>query len=222
MRVAAAADPPSPVTDPSGHGRGGLILASASPRRRDLLRQIGFVPVAVVAPIIDEVPARGELPRALALRLALAKALAVAQAHPHAIVLAADTVVARGRRILPKPADAAEARRCLALLSGARHRVFGGIAVVPPGGRPIARVVTTVVAFKRLDAGEIAAYVASGEWRDKAGGYAIQGRAAAFVRTLSGSYTNVVGLSLFETANLLAGLGLRAATATDANADDAP
>jgi septum formation protein len=191
---------------------GCLILASASPRRLALLRQIGFSPAAVVAPVIDEQPARGELPRALALRLARAKALSVAGCHPDAIVLAADTVVARGRRILPKPACQAEARRCLALLSGARHRVFGGIAVAAPGGRVTMRLVATAVAFKRLGADEIEAYLGSGEWRDKAGGYAIQGRAAAFCRGIVGSYSNVVGLSLFETANLLTGHGLRADT----------
>lgn len=214
--MTAAPAPPERAVAPPGRRPRCLILASASPRRLALLRQIGFAPAAVVAPVIDERAERGELPRALALRLARAKALSVAGRHPDAIVLAADTVVARGRRILPKPVCEDEARRCLALLSGARHRVFGGIVVAAPGGRVIARLVATAVAFKRLGADEVEAYLASGEWRDKAGGYAIQGRAAAFVRALVGSYTNVVGLSLFETANLLTGLGLRADATTPA------
>jgi septum formation protein len=123
-------------------------------------------------------------------------------------VIGADTVVARGRRILPKPADAAVARACLRQLSGARHRVFGGIAIASPRGRMVSRLVTTVVAFKRLSDEEIDCYLECGEWRDKAGGYAIQGRAAVFVRQIVGSYSNVVGLDLFETAALLTGLGL--------------
>ena len=128
-------------------------------------------------------------------------------------MLGADTVVARGRRILPKPADADEARRCLALLSGARHRVYGGIALIVPERAPIReRLVITVVAFKRLSRDEIDHYLDSGEWRGKAGGYAIQGRAAAFVRQIIGSYSNVVGLPLFETNALLEGVGHRRAT----------
>jgi septum formation protein len=190
-----------------------LILASASPRRLALLAQIGVAPSAVEPASLDERALPRELPRAHALRLALAKARAVAARHPGAIVLGADTVVACGRRILPKALDAATARRCLALLSGRRHRVIGGVALALPGGRVQSRLVTSVVAFKRLEESEIAAYLASGEWHDKAGGYAIQGRAAAFVRHLSGSYSNVVGLPLFETAALLAGAGHRLAAA---------
>lgn len=186
-----------------------LILASASPRRRALLEQIGFVPDRIMDAGIDEQPRPRELPRALALRLAVAKAEAVATSFPQAVVLGADTVVARGRRILPKPASAEEAAACLQLLSGARHRVYGGIAVCAQGGRHAVRLVTTAVAFKRLTADEIARYLASGEWSGKAGGYAIQGLAAAFVRQITGSYTNVVGLSLFETAQLLTGFGLQ-------------
>jgi septum formation protein len=182
-----------------------LVLASASPRRLALLAQIGIVPAAVLAPEIDETPGRAELPRPLALRLARAKAAAVAA--PGAYVLAADTVVACGRRILPKAGDEAEARRCLALLSGRRHRVFTAVVLLAPDGRAAERVCETAVTFARLGEAQIAAYLASGEWRGKAGGYAIQGLAAAHIRALSGSYSGVVGLPLFETAQLLRGLG---------------
>lgn len=184
-----------------------LVLASASPRRLDLLSQIGLTPHSVDPAEIDENPRKGEIPAQLALRLAKEKAAAVAARHADAFVLAADTVVACGRRILPKPEDDAEARRCLILLSGRRHRVHGGIAVAAPDGRVAARRVETAVAFKRLTPQEIDAYIAGGEWRGKAGGYAIQGKAALFVRAIIGSYENVVGLPLFETANLLRGLG---------------
>jgi septum formation protein len=183
-----------------------LILASASPRRLDLLRQIGITPNAVVASDVAEEPLKGETPPRMAMRLAAAKAQAIAAREPDAIVLAADTVVACGRRILPKAEDTETARRCLTLLSGRRHRVHGGIAVAAPRGGG-SRLVTTSVAFKRLTEEEIAAYLDSGEWQGKAGGYAIQGRAAAFVRGLNGSYTNVVGLDLFATAALLRGAG---------------
>jgi septum formation protein len=186
-----------------------LVLASASPRRLDLLRQVEIVPDAVDPAAIDETPHRDELPAPHALRLAREKALAVAPRHPGAFVLAADTVVAVGRRILPKAEDEATARRCLALLSGRRHRVHGGIALIAPDGALAARRVETVVAFKRLEEAELAAYLASGEWRGKAGGYAIQGGAARFVPFIAGSYSNVVGLPLFETAALLRGRGYR-------------
>jgi septum formation protein len=186
-----------------------LILASGSPRRLDLLRQVGLEPDGVDPAAVDETPRRDELPPALAVRLAVEKARAVALRHPNAYVLAADTVVACGRRILPKPDDPATARRCLALLSGRRHRVVGGIAVAAPDGRVKTRRVVTIVTFKRLTDAEVAAYLACGEWRDKAGGYAIQGRAAAFVAWISGSYSNVVGLPLHETAMVLDGLGWR-------------
>lgn len=186
-----------------------LILASASPRRLQLLGQIGFIPNDVVDPGIDEVSLPGEQPRALALRLARMKAASVAARHPGDIVLAADTVVARGRRILPKPETEAAARSCLKLLSGTGHRVYGGLAVVVPHGREITRTIVTRVTLKRLSQEEIDRYLASGEWQDKAGGYAIQGRAAAFVRKLSGSYSNVVGLALYETAAILDGIALK-------------
>ncbi len=184
-----------------------LVLASASPRRRDLLSQIALPPAVVDPADVDETPRRRELPADHARRLAHDKLEAVAARHPGAFVLAADTVVAVGRRILPKPADEAEARRCLLLLSGRRHRVHGGLAVAAPDGRVRQRMVTTAVAFKRLEPREIEDYLASGEWRGKAGGYAVQGLAAAFVRQLVGSYSNVVGLPLFETRTLLHGLG---------------
>ncbi len=184
-----------------------FILASASPRRLELLAQIGVVPDETVPADIPETPLKGELPRQLAARLSREKALAVASAHPGAAVLAADTVVACGRRILPKPADAGEARRCLERLSGRSHTVYGGITLLV-AGMERSRLVVTRVTFKRLSADEIRDYLAGGEWCDKAGAYAIQGRAAAFVRRLNGSYSNVVGLGLHETAGLLAGHGL--------------
>ena len=184
-----------------------LVLASASPRRRDLLQQVRLTPDEIDPADIDETPLKNELPARHALRLAEAKARRVAERHPGAFVLAADTVVACGRRILPKAEDEATARRCLELLSGRRHRVHGGIALVTPEGRLASRRVQTIVAFKRLTAAEIADYVAAGEWQGKAGGYAVQGQAAALIPWVSGSYSNVVGLPLFETAQLLRGLG---------------
>lgn len=189
-----------------------LVLASASPRRLQLLAQVGIIPALVVPADIDETPLQRELPRAYAARLALAKAQSVARRLPDHLVLAADTVVARGRRILPKPADAAEARRCLTLLSGARHRVYGGIALLAPDRAPMMRLVITAVAFKRLSTDEIERYLDSGEWQGKAGGYAVQGRAGAFVRGIIGSYSNIVGLPLFEACALLSSVGAAATT----------
>ena len=191
----------------TGELRHALVLASASPRRLDLLRQIGIVPAAVDPAAVDETPLRGELPAAYAKRIAALKLETVAARRPGCFVLAADTVVACGRRILPKAEDEATAERCLALLGGRRHHVLGGIAIAAPGGRRVVRLVDTAVIFKRLSAQEIAAYLHSGEWRGKAGGYAVQGRAAVFVRALSGSYSNVVGLSLYDAAAMLTGLG---------------
>jgi septum formation protein len=182
-----------------------LWLASASPRRRELLARIGIAPARILETEIDETPRKGELPRQLAARLAEAKARAAA--HPEALVLAADTVVGLGRRILGKPADAEEARRFLALLSGRRHQVHTGVALVLPDGAIRRRLVTTTLAFQRLTDQQIAAYIETGEWRGKAGGYALQGRAEMFVRFLSGSHSSVVGLPLFETAQLLRGCG---------------
>jgi septum formation protein len=182
-----------------------LILASASPRRLDLLRQIGLEPDAVDPANADETPRPRETPRGYALRMAEAKLAAVMPRHPQAIVLAADSVVAVGRRILPKAETEAEARDCLARLSGRRHKVLGGIAIGSVG-KVRTRLVETAVRFKRLEKAEIEAYMQSGEWQGKAGGYAIQGRAASFVAFISGSYSNVVGLPLFETAALLKAL----------------
>jgi septum formation protein len=185
------------------------VLASASPRRLELLRQVGIVPDVIDPANLDETPRKGELPAAHAVRLAEEKARAVIPRHPGAFILAADTVVACGRRILPKTGDEASARFCLDLLSGRRHRVHGGIALASPDGRLVLRRVDSQVAFKRLSEPEIAAYLRSGEWCGKAGGYAIQGQAAVWVRWLCGSYSNVVGLPIFETAQLLAGRGYR-------------
>jgi septum formation protein len=185
-----------------------LILASASPRRLDLLRQVGVEPARVEPADIDEAPLAKETPRRLADRLARLKALTVAAREAEAIVLAADTVVAVGRRVLPKAETEAEARDCLALLSGRNHKVLTGVAVAA-GGDVSVRVVESRLSFKRLDAAEIDAYIECGEWRGKAGGYGIQGRAGAFVVALQGSYTAVVGLPLYETLNLLRGRGWR-------------
>ena len=183
-----------------------LVLASVSPRRLALLRQIGVEPDRVVAPDVDETPLRGETPRALALRLALAKAEA-ARADD-AVVLAADTVVACGRRVLPKTEQEAEARACLALLSGRAHQVITAVAVAAPNAAPRTRTVVTRVRFARLSPADINAYVESGEWRGKAGGYAIQGRAGRFAVDLNGSYSAVVGLPLHEAAFLLRSAGI--------------
>ncbi len=185
-----------------------LVLASASPRRLDLLKQIGIVPDAVDAAELEETPLPDETPRRLALRLAIAKAVEVAARHPGAFVVAADTVVAVGRRIMPKAADAAEVRDCLNLLSGRAHRVLTGVAVTAPDGRVASRLVESRLHFKRLSQAELDAYLACGEGVGKAGGYAVQGRAAALVISLQGSYSGVVGLPLYETSSLLTGLGM--------------
>lgn len=187
-----------------------LVLASASPRRLDLLRQIGILPDAVDPADLDEKPLPRELPPQHALRLAGEKAACVALRHPDSWILAADTVVACGRRILPKAEREDEARQCLSLLSGRRHRVLGGVVLLVPtadGHRRSERLVRTDVTFKALSAQETTSYIASGEWQGKAGGYAIQGRAAALIRWIGGSYTNVVGLPLHEVATLLHGAG---------------
>ena len=175
-----------------------LVLASASPRRVELLAQVGIRPDEIVPADIDETPRSREMPGPLARRLALAKGQAVAEDEPGCWVLSADTVVAVGRRILGKPDTEKEAGRFLRLLSGRRHRVHGGVTVIAPDGRVSSRLVVTSVSFKRL---------AGGEWQGKAGGYAIQGHAGAFVRSLTGSYFNVVGLPLYETCSLLQGSG---------------
>jgi septum formation protein len=186
-----------------------LVLASASPRRLDLLAQIGVQPDLVAATDLDETPLKDETPRLLALRLAKAKAGAVAADQTDAYVLAADTVVAVGRRILPKAETEVEVRQCLTLMSGRAHKVLTGVCVIAPDGRSAARLSETRLHMKRLTSQEIEAYVASGEGLGKAGGYGIQGRAGAFIMALEGSYTGVVGLPVYETANLLTGLGYR-------------
>lgn len=186
-----------------------LVLASASPRRLQLLAQLGITPDRVAPADLDETPAKGETPRRLAVRLAEAKAAAAAEGAPSAYVLAADTVVSVGLRILPKTETEDEARACLTLLSGRGHRVQTAVAVVAPDGRRASRLVETRVRFKRLSASEAEVYLASGEWRGKAGGYGVQGLAGGFVIELQGSYPAVVGLPLYETVALLEGLGWR-------------
>jgi len=184
-----------------------LVLASASPRRLALLAQMGVRPDHVQAAGVDETPLPGETARRLVLRLAAAKADRAAAARPGCLVLAADTVVAIGRRILGKPADAAEARHFLSLLSGRRHRVYSGLCLRRPDGRAAVRVAQSAVIFKRMEAAELEFCLQGDEWRGKAGGYGLQGRAAAFIRFAGGSYSGVVGLPLYETMALLRGAG---------------
>lgn len=219
MRRAAGSDGETPTDNPAGGSyegavtaclqRSPLILASASPRRLDLLAQAGVTPDAVWPSDIDETPAKGETPRLAALRLSAEKARAGALARPQCYVLGADTVVAVGRRLLGTPGTRAEAAAMLKLLSGRGHRVFTGVTVVGPGGRSASRLSETRVKFKRLCAGDVEAQLASDEWRGAAGGYRIQGRAGAWVISMIGSYTGVVGLPLYETMGLLAGLGYK-------------
>lgn len=185
-----------------------LILASASPRRLDLLARIGVVPHLVDPADIDETPRKGERPLAYAKRMAAKKAVAVVARRAGSIVLAADTVVAAGRRILPKAETEAEARACLLALSGRRHKVHSAITVIDASGTARHRVSTTILSFKRLSETEIATYLAGQEWQGKAGGYAVQGYAEAFVRSLSGSHSGVMGLPLFETRTLLLSAGV--------------
>ena len=184
-----------------------LILASASPRRVQLLEQVGIKPDEILPADIDETPLKGELPRDLAGRLALGKAQAIADKHKEAYILAADTVVGCGRRILDKAETQDYARHCLEALSGRRHHVYGGIALITPEGKELTRLVDTVVQFKRLTSKEITEYLESGEWDGKAGGYAIQGRAEGYIKFIRGSYSNVVGLSLYDTMGMLEGSG---------------
>ncbi|RZO29707.1 MAG: septum formation protein Maf [SAR116 cluster bacterium] len=184
-----------------------IILASASPRRRDLLCQIGIEPMAIIPTDINETPNQRELPPRYALRMADEKARAIVLPDgidDGAVVLAGDTVVAVGRRILPKAETEDQARSCLALLSGRRHRVYGGIALRLTDGTLRSRLVTSSVIFKRLHRDEIDAYIATGDWQGKAGGYAIQGPAAAHIRHIEGSYSNIVGFSLYDVSALLA------------------
>ena len=184
-----------------------LVLASESPRRKALLAQAGIIPGAIIPAAIDESVIKGELPRIHALRLACEKARAVADNHD-GFILAADTVVALGRRILPKAGDDDEVRRCLALLSGRRHQVVTAVALVTPQGLLRSRVAVTRVSFLRLSRLDVDTYVESREGIGKAGGYAIQGRAEIFVKDINGSYSNVVGLPLSLTVLLLQGCGI--------------
>lgn len=187
-----------------------LVLASASPRRLDLLAQVGVTPDRVDPADIDETPLRDETPRRHALRLAREKARVVAARAPGDFVLAADTVVAVGRRILPKAETEGDVLHCLKLLSGRNHKVLTGVALIAPDGREASRLVETKVGFKRLSDAERDSYVQSGQWKGKAGGYGVQGLAGGFITDLQGSYPSVVGLPLYETLNLLSGLGYRA------------
>ena len=186
-----------------------IILASASPRRLELLSQVGIKPDAVIPADIDETLLKGELPHKFAARLSQEKCAKIAAQNPGAFVIAADTVVACGRRVLDKPTDEADARRILRALSGRRHKVYGGICVASPDGKMKSRLCETVVSFRRLSEADIAAYINGKDWERKAGGYAIQGMAATFVKFLSGSYTNVIGLSLYDTVQLLNSLGYK-------------
>lgn len=185
-----------------------IILASASPRRVELLARLGIVADAIDPAHIDESPLKAEIPHLYARRMAAEKALAVAARHSGSLVLAADTVVAVGRRILPKAETEAEARACLTLISGRRHRVLSAVTLIDMQGRAHHRLSTSILTFKRLGREEIASYLESGEWHGKAGGYAIQGRAEAFVRHLSGSHSGVMGLPLYETRALLLAAGV--------------
>lgn len=184
-----------------------FILASASPRRVDLLASIGVVPDRIVPADIDETPGKAELPRPYAVRMAIEKAQKVAAQNPDSLVLAADTVVGCGRRILPKAETPNQVRACLALISGRRHQVLTAMTLISPDGKISKALSQTTVTFKRLSPREIDAYIQSGEWSGKAGGYGIQGRAGALVKTLRGSYTGVVGLDLYGAMGLLNAAG---------------
>ncbi len=186
--------------------RAPLILASASPRRLELLAQIGVRPDAVMAADVDETPLKDETPRRLVLRLAGLKAAAIAEQRPDAFVLGADTIVAVGTRILGKPVDEADAERMLRLMSGRAHKVLTGVVLMAPGGRRGERLSETRIKFRLLSDADVARHIAAGEWKDAAGAYKIQGVAGADVAFLSGSHSSVVGLPLFETQNLLMGL----------------
>lgn len=187
--------------------RNKLILASASPRRRDLLQQVGIIPDQIIPANIDETEKKGELPRPYALRMTLEKGQKISAAHPDSFILSADTVVAVGRRILPKAETEQQAQFCLKQLSGRRHRIYGGICLITPEGQEITRVVETVVTFKRLSSQERQAYLTSREWEGKAGAYAIQGLGAALIPRINGSYSNIVGLSVSDTIAMLEGSG---------------
>jgi septum formation protein len=198
------------VKQPANAPPAPLVLASASPRRLDLLAQVGVTPDKVDPVDIDEAPLKGETPRLAALRLAAAKARAGAARNPGAFVVAADTIVAVGRRMLGKPRTREQASAMLALISGRGHKVLTGVMVIAPDGREASRLAETRVKFKRLDKADTAALLAGEEWLGAAGAYRVQGRAGAFVTDLIGSYSGVVGLPLYETLSLLTGLGYAA------------
>ena len=189
--------------------RNRLILASASPRRIKLLEQIGVTPSIVMPAMIDEIPQKAERPSEFAKRMALAKAIKISISNKNDYILAADTVVAMGRTILPKAQTEDDVRDFITRLGGRNHRVYGGICLIKPGGAALQRLIETRVFIRRLSADELFTYITSGEWRGKAGGDAIQGKAAQFVKKISGSYSNVVGLDIYATANLLKGCGLQ-------------
>jgi septum formation protein len=184
-----------------------LILASASPRRLDLLKQVGITPEDIIPAEVDETPTLGEKPSVLVARLAKLKAANVADSHKDAFILAADTIVACGNRVLGKAEDEKAARTSLKMLSGRRHNVYTAVSLIAPDGGSSHRTVKTTVTFKRLESAEIDFYIKSDEWRGKAGAYAIQGLAARFIGSINGSYSNVVGLPLMETLNMLKGRG---------------
>ena len=185
-----------------------LILASTSPRRLQLLKQIGVKPASVLEADIDEIPLKAEKPHEFAKRMAFAKATKISNSNKDKYILAADTVIAIGRLILPKAKTEEEVRRSLTLLGGRNHRVYGGICLIQPGGKVLQRLVETRVFMRRLSSDEVSNYVSSGEWEGKAGSYAIQGKGAQYIKKISGSYTNVVGLDLYTTSKLLKGCGL--------------
>lgn len=186
-----------------------LILASSSPRRVDLLAQIGIVPDAIIPADIDETPLKGEHPHKLAQRLAIQKAEKIAVEHPGAFVLGADCVVACGQRVMDKPKDEKDAARILNILSSRRHKVYGGICVIAPSGRQYACLCETTVAFRRVLPHEVDAYIAGRDWEGKAGGYAIQGVAATFAKFISGSHSNIIGLSLYDASRMLSSAGYK-------------
>lgn len=186
-----------------------LILASSSPRRVDLLAQIGIVPDAILPADIDETPLKGELPKDLCVRLARQKAEKIASQNTGSIILGADCVVAAGRRVLDKPKDEEDAARTLEVLSGRRHSVYGGLCVIDAKGKIRTRLCETKVSFRRLTSEEIASYVAGRDWEGKAGGYAIQGVAATFAKFISGSHSNIIGLSLYDAAAMLKAAGYK-------------
>ena len=186
-----------------------LILASASPRRLQLLEQIGLKPFRIIAANIDETPLKAEKPSEYAKRMAYKKALTIAKCHSEKYVLAADTVVATGRTIIPKAETQADVRKSITHLGGRAHRVYGGICLIMPDGRFLLRLVETRVFMRRLSEDEIESYIASQDWKGKAGGYAIQGIAAKYIKNIIGSYSNIVGLDLYTTSQLLRGTGIR-------------